>query len=443
MITQEAVTTVEYIPDAELVARTLAGDRNAFDRIVSRYQILICSLAYSRIGHLGHSEDVAQETFITAWKHLRLLRQPEKLRAWLCGIVHNRAKQCLRHEVRRPLLNAEPLETAAELPVQEALPSEQTISREEEAILWRSLEKIPELYREPLILFYREHQSIENVAAELELSEDAVKQRLSRGRKLLQEGIEDFVEKTLRRTTPTQAFSGAVMAALPAMGGGSAVATGVSAAGKGTLTLKGLLAAFLLPFIGIFTGFGAAWLMFQGRGMKLRLIISWALVLGFAIGGQYAVSFAGHYFNWSDPGFLRCRVGFLELFLHVFNRLQMVPIYRLNQAIARDAEMKGTPPAQISSLRFATIVAGTHLMMFWGFIQQAREAQDRMGSAFITGLMVALAVWNFFKLRNVPLGLGYMHQLASCGVMTAIVFNLQGGSVAEPSPGRNDCRRCP
>src|SRR5215469_13379356 len=124
MITNESMTTVEYTPDEELVARTLAGDRDAFNRIVSRYQILICSLAYSRIGHLGHSEDVAQETFITAWKHLRLLRQPEKLRAWLCGIVHNRARQCLRHEGRLPLQHAETLEAAAELPAGEALPSE-------------------------------------------------------------------------------------------------------------------------------------------------------------------------------------------------------------------------------------------------------------------------------------------------------------------------------
>ena len=69
--------------DAELVSRTLNGDRDAFKQIVRRHQILICSLAYSRIGHLGLSEDVAQETSITAWKHLRLLREPAKRRAWL------------------------------------------------------------------------------------------------------------------------------------------------------------------------------------------------------------------------------------------------------------------------------------------------------------------------------------------------------------------------
>src|SRR5690349_14659817 len=191
MINHYTMAAGEY-SDAELVLRSRAGDRDAFSRIVSRYQILICSLAYSRIGNLGLSEDVAQETFIVAWKHLRLLREPAKLRSWLCGIVRNRIHKNLRREGREPAHDAEPLETATDAPAAEALPSEQTISREEEAILWRSLEKIPELYREPLILFYRRHQSIESVAAELELSEDAVKQRLSRGRKLLQEEVQAF-----------------------------------------------------------------------------------------------------------------------------------------------------------------------------------------------------------------------------------------------------------
>ena len=154
MINYRTMAAEKY-SDAELVARTLGGDRDAFSQIVRRYQILICSLAYSRIGHLGQSEDVAQETFITAWKHLRLLREPEKLRAWLCGIVRNRIHKCLQREGRQPVYLAEPLEAADDSPAREALPSEQAIGREEEAILWRSLEKIPELYREPLILFYR------------------------------------------------------------------------------------------------------------------------------------------------------------------------------------------------------------------------------------------------------------------------------------------------
>src|ERR1022692_1557 len=258
------MTSLTEMPDNELVAQTLDGNRDAFGRIVSRYQSLICSLAYSATGSLGQSEDLAQETFISAWKHLRHLRERHKLRAWLCGIARNRINNNLRREGREPLRDAETLDSAPDSPAPEPLPHDQTISNEEEAILWRSLERIPEIYREPLILFYREHQSIEHVAGALELSEDAVKKRLSRGRKLLQEEVQAFVENTLRRTAPGQAFSSAVFAALP-LAAGPAATAGAGAGAKGTAAAKsGFLAAWLAPlapFIGILAGITANWLM--------------------------------------------------------------------------------------------------------------------------------------------------------------------------------------
>ena len=51
--------TAEEQSDKELVSRSLAGDRDASSHIVSRYQTLICSLAYSRIGNLGQSEEAS------------------------------------------------------------------------------------------------------------------------------------------------------------------------------------------------------------------------------------------------------------------------------------------------------------------------------------------------------------------------------------------------
>ena len=69
------------LTDSELVTLSLAGDRDAFGRIVTRYQTLLCSLAYSATGSLSQSEDLAQETFVTAWRQLADLREPEKLRA--------------------------------------------------------------------------------------------------------------------------------------------------------------------------------------------------------------------------------------------------------------------------------------------------------------------------------------------------------------------------
>ena len=66
--------------DADLVAQSLAGRREAFGGIVARYQSLICSLNYSATGNLSQSEDLAQDTFITAWKELSKLSEPAKLR---------------------------------------------------------------------------------------------------------------------------------------------------------------------------------------------------------------------------------------------------------------------------------------------------------------------------------------------------------------------------
>ncbi len=227
--------------DAELVTKTREGNRDAFGQIVSRYQSLICSLAYSATGSLGQSEDLAQETFITAWNHLRHLREPGKLRAWLCGIARNRISNFLRREGRGPLHAAESLETVAELPSAQPLPSDQAISKEEAAILWRSIQHIPDAYREPLVLFYREGESVERVAAALELSEDAVRQRLSRGRKLLHEQVLALVEGTLRQTAPGKTFTLGVMAALPLLATSAKAAT-ASAAVKGSSAAKTVFA---------------------------------------------------------------------------------------------------------------------------------------------------------------------------------------------------------
>ena len=232
--------------DAELVAESLEGNHNAFRQIVERYQTLICSLAYSATGSMSQSEDLAQETFVTAWKQLTQLREPSKLRSWLCALVRFRISKQFRRQDREPAHAAEPLEAIDQSAAPEALPSDEAISNEEKAILWRSLERIPETYREALVLFYREHQSVERVAEALDLTEDAVKQRLSRGRKLLQDEFLTFVQGALERTCPSQAFTYGVLAALPHMAiAGSSSAIGTTAL-KGSATGKAVSSAGLL-----------------------------------------------------------------------------------------------------------------------------------------------------------------------------------------------------
>jgi len=259
MISTETMQVVQN-NDAELVAQSLAGSHDAFRQIVERYQTLICSLAYCGTGSVSQSEDLAQETFVTAWKELAKLREPAKLRAWLCGILRFAIGKHRRRQGREPDHAAEPMEAMAESTAPEPPPSQQAISLEETAILWRSLERIPEIYREPLVLFYREHQSIETVAQQLELSEDTVRQRLSRGRKLLQEQVLAFVEGALARSNPGTAFTLGVLATLPALTlsakaatvGGAVAKGGATATGTGLIGLLGAILCPLLAFLNLF-----------------------------------------------------------------------------------------------------------------------------------------------------------------------------------------------
>jgi RNA polymerase sigma factor (sigma-70 family) len=233
--------------DAELVADALAGNRDAFAEIVSRYQTLVCSLAYSTTGDLARSEDLAQDTFIAVWRQLAELREPGKLRAWVCGIARHRIQDSIRSRYHEPTYKAQSLNVIETAPAPEGQPSDHAVSKDEAAIVWRALEQIPESFREPLILYHRENQSVAQVAVLLDLSEDAVKQRLVRGRKLLKTEVEAIVDGTLRRTAPGPVFTANVMLALPTSGAMAAKAAVGTAAAKGLI--GGGIGGFLLAVL--------------------------------------------------------------------------------------------------------------------------------------------------------------------------------------------------
>jgi RNA polymerase sigma factor (sigma-70 family) len=242
--------------DTALVAGCRAGDREAFARLIERYQSLVCAVAYSCTGDLALSEDVGQEVFLVAWRSLGELRDPEKVRGWLAGIGRNVARNARRRA--RPW---EPLERAGEVHASDRTPLEHALAREEEMLLSRALAEVPEAYREPLVLFYREGQSVAQVAVALDLSEDAVKQRLARARAMLRAQVAAFVEGALARTRPGKAFTVAVLAALPAALPGSAAAAAVAAAAKAAPTASagatsaGLAGVVAGPLIGILGGY--------------------------------------------------------------------------------------------------------------------------------------------------------------------------------------------
>jgi len=240
----------EVVSDAALVELSLDGDRDSFGRLVARYQSPICAMAFSACGNVERSEDVAQEIFVTAWRKLSSLSEAGKFKAWLYGIARNLINNSFRHETRNPVSAAEALEDG-EL-VDFDLPDEQAISNEEQAILWHVLSGLPQVYREPMVLFYRQNESVPKVAEALDISEEAVRQRLSRGRLMLAERVTRVIRSGLRRSGPGPGFAVAVIGALPIL---AAVTTakgaviGVSAA-KGATGNAGWLAS--LKCVGIF-----------------------------------------------------------------------------------------------------------------------------------------------------------------------------------------------
>ena len=250
----ETPPLVGPVADADLVAAFLAGERETFARIVERYQRLLCSLAYAATGSVSESEDVAQETFIAAWGQLPELREPEKLRPWLCGILRHKVGRYRRQFGRDAVFGAESVEAVSDLATDEIPVAEKTMLAEEQALMWHALAQLPELYREPLVLYYRESRSIEHVAVALDLTEDAVKQRLARGRKMLQEQVLAFVEGALVRTTPGRAFTLGVLGALPALVPAPVKAAGIGAAvaAHGSVIAKTTpLAALLASISGV------------------------------------------------------------------------------------------------------------------------------------------------------------------------------------------------
>lgn len=244
----------ESLNDTTLVELSRNGDREAFGQIVERYQSLICALTYSACGNLQNSEDLAQVTFITAWCQLPKLKEPGRLKSWLCGIARNVTNNSFRRDKRTPTAHAEVLVDVDNISSDASTPRDHVITKEEEAVLWRSLSELPLAYREPLVLFYRQHQSVAEVAAALDVSEDVARQRLSRGRAMLTEKVTAFIEGALGQTTPDKAFTLGVLAVLPGMTiSAKAASLGMTAA-KGSATAKaaaatGLLGAILNPLL--------------------------------------------------------------------------------------------------------------------------------------------------------------------------------------------------
>jgi RNA polymerase sigma factor (sigma-70 family) len=425
--------------DAQLVEWTLAGDRAAFAAIVKRYQSLVCSITYNATGSLSLSEDLAQETFLAAWRQLPELREPGRLRSWLCGITRFLVGKEYRRQEREPLHAAERLDAIEEPHSLAASPASQAVSREEETILWRALERIPDTYREPLILFYREEKSIERVAAELELSEDAVKQRLSRGRKLLHDEVVAFVEGTLSRTAPGQDFSSAVLAMLPAA---QAATAGAGLAGKSVSLVKsGSAAAWmahLAPFVGVVAGILVNWLSSaaaptarERRFQRLTFFGMLVFSLIWPMTAQFAMQSLRQRYAWNSQTFLWAMTG-TWLFYSIVAAAYVIFFIRRVRSLREQIEQEpgipettGTPLTLHTSL---AVIGGIYVASFSWLIYLALRARDPLWAAIIVGIMALLFVRHLLQSRRQTVAAslqGTTHHVALAWAIILVILNLR------------------
>jgi RNA polymerase sigma factor (sigma-70 family) len=231
--------------EVTLLKKCLKGDPKAFEVIVAKYQELVCAITYSGIADVQQSEELAHQTFINAWKNLSQLKNLSRFRPWLCTIARNNIRNFINKNQRDIIAKAKPMENINDTATDESGPLESAIKKEHEALVSDAIQQVPEQYREPLVLYYRQQQSVKQVALSLDLSEDVVKQRLQRGRKMIKEQLSSIVEETLSATGPKKAFTTAVIASIGGIaikGSGVAAAAGIAAAATKTGTTAGVAA---------------------------------------------------------------------------------------------------------------------------------------------------------------------------------------------------------
>ena len=233
---------------AEMDVRQAAeGDREAFARLLEATRTTVCSIALSVVRDVEASEDVAQDVYLHAWRNLPTLRNADSFLPWLRQLARNRAHDFLRRDqpARRTLL-------ADTLQDPRASIEEDLLNDDQRRLLREALDALNADAREVLILYYREEQSVRQVATLLELSESAVKKRLERARDALRENLLRGASEVVAATKPGAAFSFTVLALLPplspatkALGQTALLAAG---AGKGLAALGG---TFLSAFFGV------------------------------------------------------------------------------------------------------------------------------------------------------------------------------------------------
>lgn len=161
----------------EVVREACRGNRAAFGQLYNRYAAMVHGVLLARVPY-SEAEDLVHEVFVAAFRQIGKLRTPEAFPAWLAAIARNSAVEFHRAARHRSALHLE----AAKRPVSE--PENNAID------VLEIIQKLPEAYRETLVLRLVEGMTGPEIAERTGLTPDSVRVNLCRGMKMLREQIE-------------------------------------------------------------------------------------------------------------------------------------------------------------------------------------------------------------------------------------------------------------
>lgn len=210
------------------------GDAAAYSRIVAACQNSITAIALAMVRDVSASEDIAQEAFLSGWQNIRKLHNPNSFLPWLRQITRNLAHDHLRARSRQPR-EADDVEAAI---AAAADPSPTAVDRLIEAERAQAaaelISALPDDSREVLLLYYREGQSSQQVAALLGLSDAAVRKRLSRARSTVRAELLERFAVFAQASAPSVGFTTLVASALGVIGPGGTTTAAVAAGTLGS-----------------------------------------------------------------------------------------------------------------------------------------------------------------------------------------------------------------
>jgi RNA polymerase sigma factor (sigma-70 family) len=179
--------------ELQIIERVQRGDTNAFSILVTKYQDVVFSIALKVLKNRNDAEEIAQETFIKAFRSISSFRGKSKFSTWLFSIAYNTCITSVRKK-KFPTTSIDQVQLNDE---EEDWDDFDLTGEERSKMLEMSLKKLPEDDYTLVILYYYEEQSIEDISRIAGLSESNVKVKLHRARKKLHLIMSDLMKKEI------------------------------------------------------------------------------------------------------------------------------------------------------------------------------------------------------------------------------------------------------